>query len=136
MIQKDYIMRLIKQFFEAVERLIKMKSKEHDRMEIQTYLNEMYDTFLKKSGDFYHSTEIEEIIQSFKNDEKEPMLEILSELLYQDALLRDNQHELLIKALKLNEYMQEHSATFSFNRQLRIDEIKKMLSCNFKKKKV
>lgn len=127
MMQKDFIMRLIQQFFETIERLIKMKSKKHDIAEVQTYLNEMYDTFLKNPGDFYHSANIEDIVLSFKNDEKEPMLEILSELLYQDALLRNNQPELLIKALRLNEYLQEYSMTFSFSRQLRIDEIKNIL---------
>lgn len=127
MIQRDFIMRLIKQFFEAVEKLIEMKSKKHDRIEVQAYLNEMYDTFLKEPADFYHSANIEDIILSFKNDKKEPILEILSELLYQDAILRGNQHDLLVKALKLNEYIHEHSTTFSFNRQSRIDEIKNIL---------
>ena len=55
---------------------------------------------------------------------------MISELIYQDALSKQNDEKrfLLAKSLYLIEYLDKNSDTFSFQRRNRIEEIKREIS--------
>ena len=70
------------------------------------------------------------LCQTFERHELLDRVEILAELLYQDALIQssdDEQKNLLEKSLYLLEYLDQHSDTFSFERKGKIAGIKKMI---------
>lgn len=70
-----------------------------------------------------------DLSQDYEGQEFLTRIDMLSELLYQDALLKepDEKKYLLAKALYLKEYLDSHSDTFSFERRNKINEIKKLL---------
>lgn len=125
MIRKDYLMRILKQFFEFIEKLIEIKQKKKPD-EVRTYLNEIYETYLNHSAEYYLQLSREEIINAFEEEEREIKMEMLAELLYQDGLL-DSGLAKLEKSLNLYDYLQKHSNTYSFNRVQRIEELKYLI---------
>ena len=111
MLQRDYIMRLVRQ------------------LKIQS----IYRAYFNHSHHFYYEQDAEYILtdlsQDYEGQEFLTRIDMLSELLYQDALLKepDEKKYLLAKALYLKEYLDSHSDTFSFERRNKINEIKKLL---------
>ncbi|MDE6180343.1 MAG: hypothetical protein K2G02_04340, partial [Phocaeicola sp.] len=67
--------------------------------------------------------------QNYEGEELLVRIDMLSELLYQDALLKApaEQHFLLKKSLFLLKYMDEHSDTFSLERRRKISEIEEKI---------
>ena len=122
MLQRDYIMRLVRQFIEALEKLVEEKKKE-DGPEFQLKIQSIYRAYFNHSHHFYYEQDAEYILtdlsQDYEGQEFLTRIDMLSELLYQDALLA--------KALYLKEYLDSHSDTFSFERRNKINEIKKLL---------
>lgn len=133
MLERDYIKRLIRQFFDSLEKLI--EKKEYLPQEnIQLEFEGMYRTYFLKPKEFFCIQDSEYILmylcQTFEKHELLDRVEILAELLYQDALIQssnDEQKELLGKSLYLLEYLDLHSDTFSFERKGKIAGIKKMI---------
>lgn len=134
MLERDYIKRLIRQFFDALEKLI--EKKEYLPQEnIQLEFEGMYCTYFLKPKEFFCTQDGEYILmylcQTFEQHELLDRVEILSELLYQDALIQPAgaaQKSLLEKSLYLLEYLDQHSDTFSFERKDKIAGIKKMIA--------
>lgn len=125
MYKQDYLMRMLKQFFEMLEKLIEMKKKKKHE-EVQVYLNEIFNSFLEQPKEFYSHLSTEEIIHSFQEEQREIKVEIVAELFYQDASL-NNDTELFRKSLILYEYLQKQSSTYSFGRAEKIEKIKAIL---------
>ena len=133
MLERDYIKRLIRQFFDALEKLI--EKKEYLPQEnIQLEFEGMYRTYFLESKEFFCTLDKEYLLmylcQTFERHELLDRVEILAELLYQDALIQssdDEQKNLLEKSLYLLEYLDQHSDTFSFERKGKIAVIKKMI---------
>lgn len=133
MLERDYIKRLIRQFFDALEKLI--EKKEYLPQEnIQLEFEGMYRTYFLESKEFFCTQDKEYLLmylcQTFERHELLDRVEILAELLYQDALIQssdDEQKNLLEKSLYLLEYLDQHSDTFSFERKSKIAGIKKMI---------
>lgn len=133
MLERDYIKRLIRQFFDALEKLI--EKKEYLPQEnIQLEFEGMYRTYFLESKEFFCTQDNEYLLmylcQTFERHELLDRVEILAELLYQDALIQssdDEQKNLLEKSLYLLEYLDQHSDTFSFERKGKIAGIKKMI---------
>ncbi|WP_177603664.1 hypothetical protein [uncultured Phocaeicola sp.] len=133
MLERDYIKRLIRQFFDALEKLI--EKKEYTPLEtIQLEFEGMYRTYFHESKEFFRTQDSEYLLmylcQTFDKQELLDWIEILSELLYQDALIQTvvaEQKSLLAKSLYLLEYLDQHSNTFSFERRGKIAEIKKKI---------
>lgn len=133
MLERDYIKRLIRQFFDALEKLI--EKKEYLPQEnIQLEFEGMYRTYFLESKEFFCTQDKEYLLmylcRTFERHELLDRVEILAELLYQDALIQssdDEQKNLLEKSLYLLEYLDQHSDTFSFERKGKIAGIKKMI---------
>lgn len=126
MLHRDYIMRLIQLFFEALAKFIRNKEGKDPEI-LRPELDELYKNFLKHPRNFFKDFSVEEIINFFDNDEKLYKIEIVAELFYQDAMLGDPDKELLRKALSLFKYVDLNSDTFSFDRQRKTGEIEKLL---------
>ena len=67
--------------------------------------------------------------QNYGDEELLTRIDMLSELLYQDALLKESEEQkyLLRKSLFLLNYLDTHSDTFSFERRGKIGEIEKKI---------
>ena len=128
MLQRDYIMRLIAEFFKTLERLLHKREPEKRR----EALEDMYRQYV---GDysFFHTADIDSIMhemERFAADERIYRLEMLAELLYVDADLSPypfNQ-DLLQKALILFRYIDANGRTYSLQRLQKIADIEKRLS--------
>jgi hypothetical protein len=123
MIERDYIMRLFYQFFEELALLLNKKKKEEKISIIQ----KMFDTYFKDPN-FYIQNDPVDILRSFDEmatTEKLCRIEMLAELLHQEALLKEGEekYSLLDKSLKLYGYVNDNSTTFSFDRLRRMKEI-------------
>jgi len=128
MIQQDYIMRLIAEFFKRLERLLKKREPEQRR----EALKEMYKQYVGDS-EFFHTAEIDDIMhemERFDADQRIYRLEMLAELLYVDADLSPYPMSdmLLEKSLVLFRYIDSHGRTFSLERLQKIANIQKRLS--------
>ena len=104
MLQRDYIMRLVRQFIEALEKLVEEKKKE-DGPEFQLKIQSIYRAYFNHSHHFYYEQDAEYILTDLSQD-------------YEGQ-------EFL--TLYLKEYLDSHSDTFSFERRNKINEIKKLL---------
>lgn len=134
MLQRDYIMRLLQDFVEALEKLVEERGK-HDGPELQLQLQSIYRAYFNHPHTFYYNQDAEYILndlgQNYGGEELLTRIEMLSELLYQDALLKESEEQnyLLRKSLYLLIYLDEHSDTFSFERRGKISEIEKKIGC-------
>lgn len=134
MLQRDYIMRLLQDFVEALEKLVEERGK-HDGPELQLQLQSIYRAYFNHPHTFYYNQDAEYILndlgQNYGGEELLTRIEMLSELLYQDALLKEPEEQkyLLRKSLYLLIYLDEHSDTFSFERRGKISEIEKKIGC-------
>lgn len=134
MLQRDYIMRLLQDFVEALEKLVEERGK-HDCPELQLQLQSIYRAYFNHPHTFYYNQDAEYILndlgQNYGGEELLTRIEMLSELLYQDALLKEPEEQkyLLRKSLYLLIYLDEHSDTFSFERRGKISEIEKKIGC-------
>ena len=127
MLQRDYIMRLIQLFFEALAKFL--RNKENQKLDVlRPELDELYKTFLKYPRDHFKDMSIDEIINSFNDEEKLYKLEIVAELFYQDALLGEVDRLLLEKSLALFRYVDLNGDVFSFDRNRKVGEITEILS--------
>ncbi|MBR1688165.1 MAG: hypothetical protein IJ710_06475 [Prevotella sp.] len=128
MLQRDYITRLIREFFEALELLLNRKDAERQREEMRR----MYTQYVG-SYEFYHTAAIADVMQSFsqfREEERMSRMEMLAELYYAEAgLLTGPAREMLQqKAFALFDFLDRHSGTFSFDRQRKMMQLKQQLS--------
>lgn len=127
MLQQDYIMRLIREFFKALEKLLGKNDPAYQKEAIK----DMYKQYVGDST-FFQTATLEEVMKEMgKYDESERIhrLEMLAELYYVDAGLRVGpmSDELLTKALALFRFIDSHSRTFSFDRKHKIADIEQRL---------
>ena len=127
MLERDYIMRLIREFMAALQRFI-------EKPEADRSLDEIKDLYRQYIGDytFYHTASIDEVMESmeqYRAAERLPRLEMLSELYYQEAYLQSAPFRdmLLEKAFHLFSFISEHDKTYSFDRIAKMDRIRKEL---------
>ena len=75
------------------------------------------------------ATSLNEMGKNYGGEELLTRIDMLSELLYQDALLKESEEQkyLLRKSLFLLNYLDTHSDTFSFERRGKIGEIEKKI---------
>ena len=137
MLEKDYIMRLIRQFFEALEKLIEKRGKEEGTT-LQIEVNGMYRSYFHQPQDFFYEAGMDIILAymqaRFSEEEclqrMELLAELLAELLRFDASLKPSTEEgqmLNEKALELLTFADTHSDTFSLERRRKMEEIKAQL---------
>ena len=138
MIERDYLMRMMQMLFDAIAKILyrNVPGVEPDITEIQKSFDDLYNKFFHQSPEHYYGIGKEELLVELKNEgnsEKEMFakIQMLSELLYQDALIKNNFHErfaLLEKSLFLLEYLDRNSRTFAWDRDQKLEEIKKAMT--------
>lgn len=125
-------MRLLQQFFETLEKLVEERDKKNGP-ELQLQLQSIYRAYFNHPPTFYYNQDAEYILnemrQNYGGEELLTRINMLSELLHQDALLKEPEEQkyLLRKSLFLLKYLDEHSNTFSFERKGKIEEIEKKI---------
>ena len=125
-------MRLLQQFFEALEKLVEERDKKNGP-ELQLQLQSIYRAYFNHPPTFYYDQDAEYILnemrQNYGGEELLTRINMLSELLHQDALLKEPEEQkyLLRKSLFLLKYLDEHSNTFAFVRKGNIGEIESIV---------
>ena len=137
MVERDYIMRMLQEFFEAIAKVVRRESPgmEPDVSLMQEQFNDMYSQFFRLPAGYFYDMEKEEILDALmteghSNSDTFAKVQMLSELLYQDGLIKKEISErcrLLEKSLFLLEFLDSHSRTFSWDRRQKIEDIKKEL---------
>jgi hypothetical protein len=127
MLERDYIMRLVREFFEALELL----GARGDLKERKDELERMYGQYVGPYA-FYHTATVDAIMHSMQHydpAERLPRLEMLAELYYvETALVSAPERTLLLdKALALFEFVDSHDRTFDFVRRGKMAEIRRRI---------
>lgn len=129
MLQRDYIKRLIREFAEAIRRMLDQKEVTKRRESIR----QLYEQYLGPYN-LYHFATIDELmlaIQSYPEDERLERLAMLAELYYAEADTEASAHDretLLQKAFNLFEYLEKESGVYSIERRGKMAELVKQLS--------
>jgi len=131
MVERDYIKRLIKQLFDALNELF-LNRKGESVEAIQIQLSGFYEKYLGRESSFFYGSSFESILGLLvenRDTQKDGLIrvEMLAELLYRDAHLNRDaklKQNLSEKALHLFEYLNANSNTFSVDREAKIDELR------------
>ncbi len=129
MLQRDYIKRLIREFAEALRRMLDQKEVVKRREAIRL----LYEQYLGPYS-LYHFATIDELmsaIQSFPEDERLERLAMLAELYYAEADTEasvPDREVLLQKAFNLFEYLEKESGVYSMERRGKMAELMKQLA--------
>ena len=130
MLREDYIMRLFQLFSESLAKwLSKRKSENLDL--IQSFNSEVVKPYLEQDIQFFETKSRDQLVEYFNHiypDKYERLtrLEILSEVLYQRAMLEtDSNHQQNIFNTTLNvlQYINSIDKTYSLARENRISDL-------------
>lgn len=128
MLQQDYILRIIREFMEALQLYV---SRQKDVKKKQEKILELYDSYV---GDhvFYHTATMDDVMDSFTQwpvEERLYRMEMLAELYYAETeIMTGPMRELLLeRAMQMFVFIDRHSRTFSFDRQSKISRIQEIL---------
>lgn len=127
MFERDYILRLLNQFFDDLNMFINSRKKDK-----QTYMLFLYNTYV---GDysFFHMESIDVILESFNKygaDERFERMQMLAELYFQEAQLGMLEAEichLYQKSLAIWECIQMNTNVYSIDRIQKIKLIRSIL---------
>lgn len=127
MLQQDYIMRLTREFMEALARMLHKTDEEQRRLLLQALYRQYVGNY-----DFYHHATPDEVFIALAGESAERRamkMEMLAELFYQDAQLESEplRHTLLEKARVCMLWLDEHSGVYSIGRMNRLQEISDQL---------
>ena len=128
MIEQDYILRLMREFFEALELFLQSRKSVEVKIEKLQLLYEQY----VGSSEFYHTATIDEVMQQmeqFAPEQRLYRIEMLAELYFVDADLHTgpSRADLLQRALTLFRFIDCHSRVFSMDRLAKISKLEKQL---------
>ncbi len=126
MLERDYIMRLVREFFEALE-LLKRK----DLKERKDELERMYGQYVGPYA-FYRTASVDDIMdsmQQYSPAERLPRMEMLAELYYAETALVSAPERVLLleKAFSLFNYVDSHDRTYDMVRLRKMAEIRKRI---------
>lgn len=124
MLERDYIMRLIREFMAALARILEKKEIEGRR----EALRKLYEQYIGPY-DFYHIMSVDDIMQSFEKypeSERLHRMEMLAELYYAEAdmLSEPTRGNTISLALNLFSFIDSNSKTFSLDRQRKINKLR------------
>ena len=129
MLQQDYFIRLIREFFAALARALE-KNEIEDRSKA---VQELYRQYLG-SYEFYQNATVEDAIahiaQQYPEEQQLQRLEMLAELYYAEASYRAHPigETLLARALPLFEFVDRHSRVYSLGRLDKIAAIRRRMA--------
>ncbi|MDR1379917.1 MAG: hypothetical protein LBJ47_00385 [Tannerella sp.] len=126
----------MQEFFNAIAKLIRVNLDDPDTSRMQERFDDMYRQFFRRPAEHFYGTEKEIILDNLKQEGRSERdmfarMEMLSELLYRDGLVKKSIPErcmLLEKSLYLLEYLDRHSRTFSWERNLKMNDVRKILT--------
>ena len=124
MLERDYIKRLIRQFFEAIEKL-KEKKAEKDHSMYRAYFLQPVSFFYEQDTEFI----LHYLYTTFQPEEVLQRVEMLSELFLYDASVESNPQTrkmLQKKGFLLLKHLDTHSNTFSFDRRRKMAELEQL----------
>ena len=129
-------MRLLQDFFTMIAKLVRLKVEEPDMTKVQERFYEMYRQFFRNQAEHFYNTEKEDILNELAKEElseteQNAMIQMLSELMYQDGLIKKDVTEkcmLLEKSLFLMRYLEQFSKTYSWEREQKMSDITKILT--------
>ncbi len=116
MFEKDYLMRLIQNLFDSINKIINCIDK-NDINGAKEIIDESFD-LLGQDSDYYISTDINAIVNNFKSKDQNylNLVEILSHLLYLKGKVTETEEEkkkYLVQTKKLIEHYNNNSNDFS-----------------------
>ena len=127
MLERDYIMRLIQEFMAALARVLEKKEVTTRREEIR----KRYDKYVGPYTLYYNASidEVMQAIQSYGVEQRIQRLEMLAELYYTEAdmVSKPDRDFLLEKAYALFDFIDRNGKTYSFDRLMKMDKIRKEL---------
>jgi hypothetical protein len=129
-------MRILQEFFDAIAKLVRFQVEDPDPLRVQERFDEVYRQFFRQPASWFYETEKELILDALEKEgrsERDTLgkVQMLSELLYRDGLIKKSIPEkcmLLEKSLFLFDYQERESRTFSWERNGKMMEIKKILT--------
>lgn len=126
MLEKDYIMRLIREFAEALELMLKKDIRKQSEE-----ITKMYEQYVGPYA-FYNTAAIEDVMESFEQFPKAERLqrmEMLAELYYAEAGMKTGPTKtmLLDKALAIFSFIDRHDTTYNITRIAKISSLKQRL---------
>ena len=134
MIERDYIMRLLRQLFDALNEIVHGRKEESAEV-VQHQVNGLYRQYFDREPQFFYDSTTESIIHLLEDSNSHTdafiKIEMLAELIYNDAILRPEsplRSDLLAKALGLFEYLEKNSSTFSLSRRDKIQNAISLLT--------
>lgn len=125
MFEKDYLMRLVNTFFNALNRIINSIEKD----DIENVRIQIIDAYklLGNDSSFFLNTNLDKIFLFFKEKEGDYLkrVNMLAELMYQDSRVnkkKETKNLFLDKSILLFEYYIENTKEYSFglNRKLHV----------------
>ena len=128
--ERDYLMRLITVFMNALSRIINCIDLD-DIENAKTQINETY-AFLDADSNYFQDSDLETIILFFKNKEGDyfKRVQMLSQLLYYDSLVQSSgikKQQKLKKAIALLEYQNIYSEEYSLELNNQLSQMKNTL---------
>lgn len=128
MLQRDYIMRLLREFFAALARTLEKKEISDRREQLQ----KLYDQYVGPYS-LYHNATIDEVMNVLGGIEESQRLykmEILAELYYAEAdtVGQPTRDRLLDNAFQLFTFIEQNGDTYSIERQLKMRQIAQILA--------
>lgn len=127
MLQRDYIQRLIREFFAALERMLEKKEISDRREQLQ----KMYDQYVGPYS-FYFTAELDDIMQSIADmpeQDRPYKAQMLAELYVAEAEMISivDAERLLRNACVLYDYVEKQSKTYDPELQARVKTIQDKL---------
>jgi len=127
MLQRDYFLRLLREFAQALELMLNKKNAEQQREEVR----ELYRQYVGPY-EYYHTADLEDVLETmaaFPDEERYDRMTMLAELYYAEASLLTGPSRQLLeeKAFLLFDYIDTHSATYSIERKQKISDLKAKL---------
>jgi hypothetical protein len=127
MIKQDYILRLIKEFSDALQRILDKPGTERRKEAIR----QLYEQYVGPYS-FYAVASIDELMKAFEGMEMEQRLckmQMLAELYFTESALMSKPigDMMLEKAYALYDYIEQNGDTFSIVRQQKMREIEQKL---------
>lgn len=127
MLQRDYIMRLLQEFVEALELFLK-----GDVTKQTAEIQSMYDRYVGPYA-FYHHASLDDVMKAigdFPENERLQRVEMLAELYYVEAGLTVGPMRTLLldKALAMFSFVDRHDRTYDMTRLQKMADIKRQLA--------
>lgn len=128
MLQRDYILRLIREFMAALERMLEKKEVADRREEIK----QLYEQYVGPYA-LYHNATTDEVLLALAgmdDEQRLPRMEMLAELFYAEADTVSNPERdfLLEKAFALFGIIERDGKTYSLKRRWKMQDIQERIS--------